>query len=386
MVDGTAATWRRGMARKHHPDPEVYDYRMPVGCMMLFGLPFLLGGLFAIVLSLSPDAGRRDVPDWYILLPGGLLLFGVGVLLVFTRRGTEIDHRNGRVTKWWGLLWPMARTVHPLADFDQVAMSQRVERGRRRSYTVYPVTLVGPKVRAVEVDTKLTFSGADELAKDIARCTGFQFVDRSQGSPIVRLAAEVDASLRERQQGSGARVNVPDPPADARSRVAVFGETIRFDIPAPGFHRRDLWGMGFGLLVPAGVALLWLKPVYQRGAVPLPMMAALAVLLVGLPFVVFFVPPLSVAWRRTRVEASPRELRVRFRGMILRRTRALLTHTVKEIEVVDLASFKGNADARGSMGELVVVRSDHGTLAFGVGLSDAELDWIRAVLWNVVTA
>ena len=374
------------MARKHHPDPEVYDYRMPVGCMMLFGLPFLLGGLFAIVLSLSPDAGRRDVPDWYILLPGGLLLFGVGVLLVFTRRGTEIDHRNGRVTKWWGLVRPMTRTVHPLADFDQVTLSQRQERGHRRSYTVYPVSLSGPTVRPLTVDTPLTFTGGLELAQDLARFTGLQLLDRSQGSPLVRLAEEVGEPLRERQQDTGARVNVPDPPADARSRVAVLGETIRFDIPAPGFHRRDLWGMGFGLLVPAGVALLWLKPVYQRGAVSLPMMAALAVLLVCLPFLVFFVPPLSAAWRRTRVEASPQEVRVRLRGLFFRRTRALLTQAVGEVEVVDLASFRGYPGARGSMGKLIVVRSDQNTLAFGAGLSDAELDWMRAVLWSVVTA
>ena len=107
---------------------------------------------------------------------------------------------------------------------------------------------------------------------------------------------------------------------------------------------------------------------------------------VVLPFVVFFLCPLSAAIVRTRVEASPYELWATFRGLVLRRPRALPTDAIDELEVVDLAAFEGQPQASGKLGEVIVARWDRGTLAFGAGLSQAELQWIRAVLWNVVTA
>jgi hypothetical protein len=306
------------------------------------------------------------------------------VLLVFTRRGTEIDRRNGRVTRWWGLLCPMRSSVRPLDDFERVEVLEVTRDGRRRSYTAYPVRLAGDTALSLTVDEKLTHAGALELATDIARFLRFALVDRTGGSPLVRLAEEVGEPLRERQRDSGARVSVPDPPPNARSRVGVLDETIRFDIPAPGLGLRELWGMVFGLLLPIAILLFWLKPMYERGGAAPAVLAALAVLLVGLPILVFFILPLGAARLRTRVEASPQELRMRVRGLFFPRTRTLLTNNVNEVEVVDLASFKGYPRKRGSMGNLIVLRSDQGTLAFGAGLSDAELAWMRAVLWNVV--
>jgi hypothetical protein len=375
------------MGRVHSPDPEVFDYRVSSGCAALFGLPFLLGGLFAIVLSFTPEARRaRDVPPWYILLPTGALIAGIGVLLVFTRRGTIVDRRNERVTRWWGLLRPMRSTTRPLADFDRVQMTQAVRRARNRSYTVYPVRLAGPKGLPLTVDEKLTHAGALELAKDLATFAGLRLIDHTMGSPIERLAEEVAAPLRQRQTETGGRVAVPDPPADARSRVEVLGETICFDIPAPGLRRQHLWLMGLGLVVPVVIYVVWLRLLIGRGAVPPVLTGLLVVLLMGGPFVLGFLLPLGAATMRTRIEASPAELRVTFRGLLLRRTRAVLTQAIDELEVADLAVVKGQPTARGTLGKVIVARSEQDTLAFGAGLSEAELDWMRSVLWNVATA
>jgi len=373
------------MPRKHHPDPEVYDYRIGMGCMRAFGLPFLLGGLFAIVLALSPEAGRRDVPDWYIVLPGGLLLAGVGVLLVFTRRGTEIDRRNGRVTKWWRLLWFERRTEHPLSDFHQVVMSQRQERGNRRSYTVYPVCLSGPSVRRVEVDTKLTFAGGRELAEDIVRFTGLSLEDSSEGSPIVRLASEIDASLAERKRDDLQWEDLPEAPSSLRSSVEVIGDTIRFDIPPAGFGRRDRWWLVGGLVAPVCIYFGWLEPMWWRGVVPLPLFVALVGVLMVMPFLTFYLPAVRGALRRTRVEASPRDIRVRTRGLF-GRTRSLLSHTIQQINVVDEYLFRGEPAPRERGRKLIVVRGDRKALSFGLGLPQAELDWICTVLHRVAEA
>ena len=378
---------REPVGRVSHPDPEVFDYRIGAGCSTIFGLPFLLGGMFALVLVFIPEARRaRDVPDWYLLAPCGALVLAIGVLLVFTRRGTVVDCRNERVVSWWGLLRPMRSSTRPLADFDRVEMTERLEKGRRRSYTVYPVRLVGERGLPVTVDDPLTPAGALEVATGLARFTGLKLVDRTTGTPIVRLAADGDKPLRQRQEESGRRVSVPEPPADARSRIEVLGDTISFELPAPGLRGQHAALMAVGLLVPAGVYFFWLRLMFGRGALPAVISGLLAVVLMGAPFVFFFLLPLSAARMRTRVEASPTELRVTFRGLLLRRSKAILAHVIDEVEVADLALTKGQPDARGKLGSLIVVRAGGSTLAFGAGLSQAELTWIRSVLWNVVTA
>ena len=77
----------------------------------LFGLPFLLAGLFVmqIPLGLIPMEGSPGpLPSVFVVLFGSVFA-AVGAGLVFGRSGIIMDRGRGRVVQWWGLLVPMKR-------------------------------------------------------------------------------------------------------------------------------------------------------------------------------------------------------------------------------------------------------------------------------------
>ena len=71
---------------------------------------------------------------------------------------------------------------------------------------------------------------------------------------------------------------------------------------------------------------------------------------------------------------------------MLRRTKSVLAQAIDEIEVADLGLTKGLPHERGDLGSVLVVRHGSSTLAFGAGLSNAELTWLCSVLRGVLTA
>ena len=64
---------------------------------------------------------------------------------------------------------------------------------------------------------------------------------------------------------------------------------------------------------------------------------------------------------------------------------------LEELQVIAGPELPSGGAARSvaavfALGGHIVARSDRATLTLGCGLSRAELDWMRAVIWNVVTA
>ena len=88
-----------------------------------------------------------------------------------------------------------------------------------------------------------------------------------------------------------------------------------------------------------------------------------------------------------RVDVSPRELRVEQTGLLRTSTTIVPTEELEELEVVGAGALQGSR-SRPTFGsaQVIVARSDRAMVAFGNGLSPAELKWMRAVIWNVVSA
>lgn len=370
------------MGRVSPSDHLVYEHRSGGGCLIFLGLPFLLGGIFGIMAPGLPEFRRTSDVPWYVMVPAGLLFVALGATIALLRRGTIIDLRVERVTSWWGLLVPFGRTEMPLVDFDRVVLTESVQRSRGRRYLTYPVHLIGQAGRRVRVEIASTPAKALRLGEEVAKFARLTLEDRTQGSPIVRTAEELGQSVRERKEAAGSHIDVPDAPPGCRSRHEVLGDTLTFHIPGPGLDRASLLSILFGLAVPLGICLLMLLPMYRRGAVVWPVMALLAALLVVAPFVLFCWLPLCASRLRVRIDVSPEELRATYHGIVRRRSRALPTHAVRELEVLGRAVQAST----GRRGGVIVARSPQGMLAFGRGLSAAELHWMRAVIWNVITA
>ncbi len=80
------------------------------------------------------------------------------------------------------------------------------------------------------------------------------------------------------------------------------------------------------------------------------------------------------------VEVSPREMRVRRRCLMGSPTEAIPSEELEELVLIGHSSKPGKKTRR------LAARSDELTLEFGHGLSEGELTWLRAVIWNVVSA
>lgn len=385
------------MGRVESSDPDVVVYRSGGGCISVFGLPFLAVGLFVLSSPFLParyrlkdDKSGEAMPVAFPLVFGGVFA-AVGAGLVLGRGGKTIDRRRGTATTWWGLLVPFRSKDIPLSDFDRVAIAREVRRSKNSTYTVYPVRLTGPGDAKVTLEEPQDKNKARALGEEIAKLLELKLADGSMGATVVREPGELDESLRDRVQRTGERPEVGAPPPGMRSVQSVEGDTLAFEIPPTGFKPVHLIPMCIGLAVPVFVYFMFFRhfPGGDKtpGAVRYLFLAFFVVFFVALPILATFGMALSSAKKRARVEVSPRELRVTEIGLVRSRTKAIPTDELEELKV---ASAKEMAEQRSSGalagGDVLVARSDKMSLTFGTGLSRAELEWMRAVIWNVVTA
>jgi len=371
-------------------DPDVMSYRSGGGCLMLFGLPFLVAGLFSMLSPLLPQRYRpresktgRPVPVAGAVALGGLFA-AVGAGLMFGRSGKDLDRRTDTLTTWWGVVVPFRRKVYRLSDVQRVSLTREVRRSRNSSYTVFPVRLHGLNVILEESRDP---DKARAAAEQVAKFLGCPLADSSLGTQVVREAAELDESVRERVRRTGERPEVPPPPACQRCRTRVVADTLCVEIPPPGFRAWHVVPLVAALGMPVFAAVVFVVPLLQERGMPTAVKVAL-VAFIGVFFIA--IPVLMGVGFATRgvrvrktVEVSPRELRVITRGAVRRKAVAIPADELEELLVVPA---KRAAGALARSGKVVLARSDRAKAVFGEGLPDEELAWLRAVVWNVVSA
>jgi len=239
--------------------PDLLEIREGGGCLALFGLPFLLAGLFVVLIGLRliPVQNAADLPAWAwpLLLLLGLVFVVVGGGMVFGRRWILLDVGRGRFGERWGLLVPLRKTEQALRDFDAVAL--RFQAGDSDSADSFPVVL-----RAVgggsdrRVFTSTAYEASRQAAAQVARFLRLPMVDASTQHESILPAEHADASLQERLRGEHGGVERPPRPLSMRSQVRETAGTVQIVIPGPGFRVAPLLGIVIpgtilGLVVPS---------------------------------------------------------------------------------------------------------------------------------------
>ena len=382
------------MARVNSNDPDRMVFRSGGGCLAVFGLPFLLAGLAVMTSPLwgpMKDSKSGEAPPWFFVIPFGAVFATVGAGLVLGRAGKEIDRRAGTVTTWWGLLVPFKSATRPLADFEAVQVTKEVRRSKNSTYTVFPVRLTASVGKNVSLEESRDAMKARKAGEEAAKFLGFKLIDRSLGETIVREAEELDESLRDRAKRTGETAGVPDPPAGGRCTHSVVGDTLVFEIPPTGFKAGHLVAMAAGALIPIIVVAFFAFPMLRDDKMPsgvkLIFMLFLGVFFIGLPLVFSFGAAISGAKARTTVEVSPGLLKVTATRLMGTKMTAIPTDELEELRLM-----RGGAAGAGSVqaalagkAQVILARSDNATVTFGTGLSNAELEWMKAIIQNVVT-
>lgn len=368
------------------------------GCLMLFGLPFLLAGLFVIGISTGLLPVKGDTPPWFFGIPFGLVFATVGASLILGRSGTTINRRRHRVTKWWGLLVPLSHKDHDLSEYDRVTIDRETRRsssskGGSHTYIVFPVRLRGAEP-AINIGEPRDYMTARSNAEQLAKFVELKLVDSSQGEAVTRLPDELDKPLRDRLREAGEAIEVLDAPTGTTVSHTVGPRDTRFEIPHSGATGRALASCIPGLIFAGFVSVVFVRPILTESNMPaqakLIMLSFIGLFFILLPLLLSAATGARIP-RLEEVIVSAKSLRVVKHGLLGVRTTEIPVHELEQLNLPG-TSGGGSASARpprrlgaGSRLPGLAAQSDKAMVEFGRGLSHAELTWIHAGILAAIT-
>lgn len=274
-------------------DAGTLELRSGGGCISVFGLPFLLAGLFImqIPLGLIPVEDRPEGPlfSTFIVLFGSVFA-AVGSALVFGRSGIILDRGRGRIVQWWGLFVPMKRVEHMLDAIRQVEMD--FSRGDKDSADTWPVKLTGEGIpKPITIAQPADFAEARRVAEELARFLRKPLADSSTGERVTRDPEHLDESWRDRvRRTQETAAPVPPEPPGMRTRVERTGDGVVFHIPGPLLSARHYIPVLFPVAFAGAVAWFFLPAMLT-----LPMPDFIRYVFLGLIGLIFIAGPVVSA-------------------------------------------------------------------------------------------
>ena len=400
-------------------DPDIFEDKSGGGCLAVFGLPFLLAGLFVMQIPFGflPFEGEESGPPGFVLVLFGAPFVLVGGGLMFGRSGITIDRRRGILTKWWGLVVPMKRTEALLDTFDRVRLSYHA--GDSDSAATFPVDLI-PRdaTKPLPVRRPTDYAEARRLAEGLAKFLIRPLEDLSTGKQIVREPAHLDESLRERIRRTGEDVrSLPPPPAGMRTTCVETSDGVSLEIPGPLTNRLRLIPLVFAgiFAAVAGYIILMLLALPGPPAVRYGFSAFIFLFLIVTPVFSVVTHLRKASRQKTVVTATPSLLKVVESYGAKKKTAEIPAGQIEDLavpttrsrlEAMEMPQGKrliglGDtgtprmADGRpvprfvlsilrhtGSPG--ITVRSDTVTVTFGIGLPEEEAVYLHALLLRVL--
>lgn len=380
-------------------DPHRIVYSKSHFVMRLFGLPFFAAGCAmawqAWQGNLTGDGGEEFSRLGGLLFSLPFILIGGACL--FYRGATVIDTLNGRVTTWWGFLFPISRKEYPLDQIKAVLLERKVIRSKNRTSVIYPVSLIGRNEEDIDCESAGTYAKGRAEAEKVAKLLHLELRDRTSGKTVIREAGTMDESIVDRVRRLGEVLDWPELPAGSAIRYQNIDDTAIMELPPVKSSRLVLLVALVPLAFVGFFVLSFMVPFFLDGDTNV---QPLGKLLIGGFLSLFIIIPLFGVWTiLKRTSGTQDRLVVSWRGIELEREYKFGgTHRVnipaeeiEELDVADQFPFPDgpqssspqirtavsamNALSRSSRGG-VYVRSDTHNMQFGQGLSREEQQWI----------
>jgi len=394
--------------------PYVLKSKQGGGCLMLFGLPFFLVGLFVMQapLNLINADLEGGAPPWYVALPFGLVFASVGAGLMFGRSGIIIDIQQDRLIKWWGLLVPMKRKEYILDTLSRLTLKKEVRKNDKSTQIVYPIRLESSdQSEGITLEEPGAYPEARELAEDLAKFLDRPLTDYTSGSAVTRDPDRLDETVREKLQREGEEIYVPPAPMDMKTRVEETGDGLALEIPSTGIDRFAYMRLVIPLIVAIVVGTQFLPKFWE-----LPGPSFIRYFFVGFVGLIFVLGGvlhvLKQAKKSTRVTLNTWALSVEQRALRKSKTTEIPLSELEDLVFSSARSAMADMQFPGqraypNMGETgvvrmpdgrpaprilmslikmaggsssIVARSDKEEVRFGQGLSDEELTYLHALL------
>ena len=414
------------MKRVVNSDPDILLFRSGGGPLAVFGIPFLLAGLFVMLTPSGVIPIEGELPPWFVAIPFGAVFALVGSVMVFGRHHITIDRRRRMLDMKWTLIVPVRERKYPLDFYRMVRIDRETKRSKNSTYTVYPVRLeAGVGAETVTLEEPLKYEEARVLAEEMARFLGLALADGTSGAEVVREAARLDESLKEQAKRTKETVYVPSAPPGMKSRIREEAQSVIVEIPSPGFGRAHYAKAAvpvFFILVVLYFFLLPLMTLPMPPPLRLFFVLFIGMFLILLPLLTTLRSIRAETQKSFRITATPALLRVEvsaprgstvtdipaaeveevvFRerqslsmtpmpggGAVLEESAMLRDDMRKKVERADGKPVTVGPKTvwlirtltRLTPPPAITVRSDKATVTFGEGLSEEELRYIHGLI------
>jgi len=368
-------------------NPNIIGWKRGGGILALFGLPFLIAGLFIMSVPFSGVEVEGNLPEWALIPFGGVFAL-VGMGLVFGRTATVLNRSKRKLITWWGLLIPFSSKERRLYDFEKVTLTREVRRSDKSTYTVYPIRLEG-RGEPGTLGENGNYNESRKVAEDVAKFLDLVMEDSSGGTTVLREAGSLDASIRDQVRSTGERIVIPSTPSGMKTKVSRKGSDTILEIPALGFSMIHLLMLAVGFIFPTIVFFVFLLPILNMD---MPdefswiFVGFVAIFFILFPFLSMLGVIAATALKRWRILVSPSTVMVEEKA-ISTRIHELSTQEIEELELSP--SSKGPAalfPGKGVSGGGILMRSDTKTLCFGGHLRESELQYLHSLIRSIITS
>jgi hypothetical protein len=394
------------------PSPDRLEIRSGGGCMAVFGLPFLLAGVFVTLIGLSivPLNNASEVPAWAwpVMILMGLVFVGAGGAIVFGRRAIIIETGRGMISRQWGLLVPMKTEESSLSEFSTIAIE--FQAGDSDSADRYPVKLLPRSSdKSLTLTSPIGYADALRHAQFVARFLRFPLKDRSSDHEIVLTPDKVDLPFRDRLRLSRSNDRTISRPPETRSELQESTGEARITIPGPGWSPTLIFRFAIPF-VPFLFILLQLAPFLRRSDTPDGVQwffFGFAGLMLLLPLLGAFAAAVHAFRGKTVVSVSREGIALEEREAWRTRSVKISADSILDLDFGTTMSSIEAADERIGSQRLpppvdstaarwagllkrfvsskgVMVKANSGVYTFGRGLPDEEVRYLYAVVRRVL--
>jgi len=360
-------------------DPDVIAIRSIAQHWVLLGVVLLVLGFFLAtsIVDALPLGRKAVAEEWRNVGRFVVPAIVIGIACVTWRRGIVLNRSIRTATSWWGFGFPWKTAEHSLG------VHHRVKLWQRSSFSVFSICLSGGEDRDIAIGQTARYRKARRIAETVAKHLELVLSDSSSGGEVVRQPEDVDRPFGELSESAVQFSRMPEPPEDMRAMISIEDEAVVIKMPRAFLHSQSidlLMRLAAVVFILVGTIHYGLK----EGDDVIGALAGTAILF-G-PGLMLGLWALVRAIQRLEIRASPEGLELRrywpFPGFPKRIPASELEEFVLQTGV----RSKDRRTRKETVHAQILARSDRRTLIFGECLPEEELQYVHAIVGQVLTA